>query len=760
MTMIRAFFVSIILIFPFMGQAQLILEGSIWDAYTQTPLSEVKVSADNADLGYTDDAGKFSFELTTKPKQVQFSHPQYESRGYDYGTGNERVAIMLKPLERRLDEIVVSVYDYNRRLIETAGGIVKLKEAQLSRYDRSSLLPALNSIPGVRMDNRGAGGSSRISIRGSIIRAPFGVRNIKAYWNDIPITSPDGSTPIEVIDIENLGSLEVLKGPAGSLYGAGTGGVLLFRSKMNYNQGFSGNFNTTIGSNGLLRNSLSLGTTTSNTQIQVQYVRQRYDGYRDQEYVNKDLLNLQASFIPDDKRKISVYAYHFDGGWGLPGALRQEQVDEDPTQAVAFSKDGNASLYRKRTRLGLGHTYYFSKNFRNITTFYGNFTEKENPFGTTPFFNGYKIEAAQGLGLRSRLEYDFKAGDLEGMINVGLEWQREVNDLRNYDNVEGSIGALEEDSRTLSKWSSLFAQAELSLPLQSMLTLGLSYNDVSYDHTDFFMDDFDYSNLLEYTPVLSPRIALVKTIDDKIGVHGSLSYGFSPPTLWETINPDGSLNTDLDAETGINYELGIRGGLLNQRLQVDLIGYIFNMNTAILPQEFQNGVAFFNAGNTKQRGLEFSAQYELVAQNNPTFSRFNPWVSLSLQDYTFGDYIKEGNSLNGNKLPGVADHVFVAGLDIEFRKGLYFNLTYRNISDIPLNDSNQDFADGYQLLESRVGYKWGFPSGFGLDVYIGGNNLGNETYSDFLQVNAFGGKFFNPAPNRNFYGGFSLRFGQ
>src|SRR5690606_23191349 len=90
-------------------------------------------------------------------------------------------------------------------------------------------LPAVNLVPGVRMEERSPG-SYRFSIRGSSLRSPFGVRNVKANWNGLPFTDGGGNTYLNLLDFSAIGSMEIIKGPGASLYGAGTGGVLLMKS--------------------------------------------------------------------------------------------------------------------------------------------------------------------------------------------------------------------------------------------------------------------------------------------------------------------------------------------------------------------------------------------------------------------------------------------------------------------------------------------------------------------------------------------------
>src|SRR5690606_17277885 len=121
-----------------------------------------------------------------------------------------------------LDNIIVNAYENNRRLIEVPAAISVVSNRDLSQYDNTNIIFALNAKPGVSMEERSPG-SYRISIRGSSLRAPFGVRNVKIYYNGIPFTDPGGTSYLNQLGYNNVNSLEIIKGPAGSLYGAGTG---------------------------------------------------------------------------------------------------------------------------------------------------------------------------------------------------------------------------------------------------------------------------------------------------------------------------------------------------------------------------------------------------------------------------------------------------------------------------------------------------------------------------------------------------------
>ena len=146
-----------------------------------------------------------------------------------------------------LSEVMVRSFEQNRPLKNSTSAIRIIENNNGDRYNKLSLVNSFNSIAGVRMEERSPG-SYRINIRGSSLRSPFGVRNVKVYYNDIPVTDPGGNTYFNQFAYNNFSSIEIFKGPASSLYGAGTGGLILVNNFGNWKPGVSldyvtGNYN-------------------------------------------------------------------------------------------------------------------------------------------------------------------------------------------------------------------------------------------------------------------------------------------------------------------------------------------------------------------------------------------------------------------------------------------------------------------------------------------------------------------------------------
>ena len=108
-------------------------------------------------------------------------------------------------------------------------------------------------------------------------------------------------------------------------------------------------------------------------------------------------------------------------------------------------------------------------------------------------------------------------------------------------------------------------------------------------------------------------------------------------------------------------------------------------------------------------------------------------------------------------MTGVPKNIDVITLDINTSTGIYLNANANFTSSIPLTDANDVYANSYKLIQLKFGYKSHFNKTI-LDFYIGADNLLNENYSLGNDLNAAGGRYFNAAAKRNYFGGVRLNF--
>ena len=81
-----------------------------------------------------------------------------------------------------LETVTVTAFGGAASWKDAPAALALISKTQLQRFDNKTLVPVFNAVAGVRMEERSPG-SYRLSVRGSLLRSPFGVRNIKVYWN-------------------------------------------------------------------------------------------------------------------------------------------------------------------------------------------------------------------------------------------------------------------------------------------------------------------------------------------------------------------------------------------------------------------------------------------------------------------------------------------------------------------------------------------------------------------------------------------------
>ncbi|KAB7731383.1 TonB-dependent receptor [Rudanella paleaurantiibacter] len=654
----------------------------------------------------------------------------------------------------RLNEVVVRAYESNRPLLQTAASVGLLSRRELTeRFGAPTLVPALNTLPGVRADERSPG-SYRLSIRGSLIRSPFGVRNVKVYWNDLPLTDAGGNTPLNALDVRALGGAEVLKGPAGSLYGANTGGAVLFSGPATPPGVSSVEVNGLAGSYGLGGGGVAVTSGRENASLNLSYQNLGATGYRAHSALRRDNVQLTGQFRVSDRRTISVLGLFSDLNYQTPGGLTEAQYRLDPrqarpaTRATPGSAEQQAAIYQKLGYLGLSQTYRFNERWQNTTALYATVTDFRNPFITN-----YERRADQGLGGRTVTRWQAVREGVPTVITFGAELGHNFTISRNYGNRRGQIDTLQTDDELKALQWLGFAQVESTLPAGFVLTAGISRNEVRYQFTRFSNSPANEQRRT-FDPVWLPRVALLKQLTDAISVFGSISTGYSAPTLQEIRPSDLVFNPRLTPERGTSYELGLRGSTLAGRLQFDLAAYQFALRETIVRRTTDAGAeTFTNAGRTEQRGLEALLSYQILKQSslgNPVSLRI--WNALTLTNYRYRDYRQGTADVSGKRVPGVAPTTNVSGLDLNTRFGLYAFLTYQFLSPFALNDANTATADPTRIATATVGFRRTLGPVM-LDLFATGDNLLDQQYSLGYDLNAFGNRFYNASARRNFVGG-------
>lgn len=648
--------------------------------------------------------------------------------------------------EVSLEEVVVRAYESNQRLRDLPAAVNYIGRSTLGRFNPVSVVQAVNTAPGVRMEERSPG-SYRFNIRGSSLRSPFGVRNVKIYYNDLPFTDPGGHSYLNQLGYYNFNSLEIIKGPGSSLYGAGTGGVLLIEGLSDRDQpGLTTEYSG--GSYGL--HNIYGGATTGSEKLvsRFGYQHQQSDGYRRHSALSRDVYSWTGNFRLGDKQSLKTTFLYGNLFYETPGALTRAEYDANPRAARPGSgafpgaEAARASILQKTFLAGASYAQTLTPWLQNKSALYGMFTELRNPsiqnYGRSsePHMGGRTLFKATLPVEQSLLSLDLGGELQEGYISVGI-----------HKNNAGRADTLRTSDEIKNRQAFVFTQATFDHK-DWTLTAGASLNFLKVRFERFVPASLGLQRR-KFNNELAPRVALLRKFN-KINLYTSVSKGFSPPTTAELLPTGGAINLDLNAEEGTNYDLGLKGNILKD-LYLDINAFYFRLaNTIVQRRTAGGGDYYINAGKTRQNGLETYLSYPLWASST-LMEGSQLWLSHTWHHFEYRDFKQQTADYSGNDLPGVAPHTLSTGYDFLMRSGLLGTFTYYYSDKLPLNDANSVYADAYHLLGLKVGYQRWIRNKVRLKVFGGVDNLLDETYSLGNDVNGFGGRYFNAAPGRNYY---------
>lgn len=659
----------------------------------------------------------------------------------------------------QLEPVTVSAFSIKAKWKDAGASVALLDKKSMQLYDNNSLVPVMNTVAGVRMEERSPG-SYRLSIRGSLLRSPFGVRNVKMYWDHIPLTDATGNTYLQLIDINSLQGIEIIKGPASSFYGANTGGTILLKSdndvsadKNKFYAGLGG------GSFNMFCEEAGWKYSSKNFVSNIQQGHLQNNGYRDNSALRRDMIKWNGKWNISSKTSLSFLSFYSNLHYETPGGITQAQMDSLPTlsRQPAGSTPGaiqqHAGVYNETVFAGVSMRTQLAKNFENKTSLAINHTDFKNPFITN-----YEKRNELNTAARTNFEYSYAKNNFQLQANAGAEFLYNHSDITDFDNNGGTPGATQFSDKIKTTQYFLFAQLNAIIADKFIAQAGVSDNSVDYNYIRTTDVAGKYPVKKNAGPTGSPRFSVLYKITNNVSVYAQAAKGFSPPTLAEVLPSTGVFAKELKPESGWNYEGGVKGSLMKGRIDFSASYYYFALKDAIVRRTDSAGAEYFiNAGGTLQRGVELWLNAVVIQNKNSFISRLNVWNSFASQPYKFDEYIVGTNDYSNNKLTGTPDLVNVCGMDVQTKNNFYLNASFNYTSSIWLNDANTVQAKPYRLLQAKIGKHINL-SKCTLEIYAGADNILNQLYSLGNDLNAFGGRYFNPAPERNYYAGVRVGF--
>ncbi len=671
------------------------------------------------------------------------------------------VAGAQSPEPPKLEEMIIESTRLTRTMASTplSISVVSQDEIQLAKQ-QLALDEALASVPGLFMQNRyNFAQDLRVSIRGFGARSAFGIRGIKILVDGIPLTVADGQGQVDTIDLGATKQVEVIRGPSSALYGNAAGGVISVTSEDGPETPFA-SMRITGGEYGYQKLAVKTGGQTDDINYFFSLSDSQIDGYRDHSEAENTQLTGRVNFDLGQDRDWLFILNHTDQPVSNdPGGVNLAQATSDPRSArdrnVAFDTGESVT----QTRLGTVYTSPLGQNGELTARGYVDTREFMTKLPQFPVADSVDLDRKfSGFGLS--YAHDSFLGSIPSRFLIGFDLDDQDDDRKRRLNNMGVIGELLFDQNEQVTSKGLYAQNELALSDQMQLTLGLRYDQVEFSVTDYYLSDGDESGSRELDDV-SPMLGLAYQLNNRTSLYGTVSTSFETPTTTEFANPTGGggFNPTVEPQKATNYELGLRGmadlastsyqlAIFNTEVKDELISYD------------ANGRDFFqNAGESGRTGIEFSATSQLT-------ERLESTVSLSYGDFSFDQFEVlsfdgMGNptvtgDFSGNRIPGTVEELAYVELTYNDPKGWYSAIDLTYTGDQFADNDNTVNVDAYTLANWRLGADYQVGSTV-ISPFIGINNLSDEDYYSNIRINAFGGRYYEPAPGRNVYGGVELK---
>lgn len=651
---------------------------------------------------------------------------------------------------------VIGLYPGKNPVLNSPSSISILDGSRLEEQPGASLLHALNALPGVRMEERSPG-SYRLSIRGSLLRSPFGIRNIKIYLDEFPLTDAGGNTYLNLVDAGNIKKVEVLKGAEGSLFGANTGGVMRLSLSEFHGDTFAVNGGAELGSFGFFKSILTIEKPSENYHFNISASQQLLNGYRENSAFRRTY--FQSIYRLDYKPQhiVKIFLFGSDLNYNTPGGLTLEQMNDypkmarPPTGIFPGALEQKAGVFNKTIFAGIMHRIPLGDRLAHVLIVCHTNTDFKNPFITN-----YETRKERTGSLRTYLEW--QGQNNTSNLSVGLESQRTHSDISNSGNREGIRDTLQTSDKLSAGNTFLFTRFSCRIAYRWQIETAISLNNYRYMYKKLFPVRETSYHIHNLDPELMPRIAVSYKLYKELYWRISASRGYSPPTIPEIRPSDNLFYDQLVPESGWNYETGLRfrKGI---RFDLDLAIFRFDLRNTIVRRVNNQGTEYFiNAGSTRQQGIEMEMNTLLLRNENKGFMRtIRLRSSFTFYDFTFINYQTGSTDFSGNILAGIPRCTVTSSLLFQFPANIYLAVYHYYTERIPLNDGNSVYAPEYNLLRMKAGWKCLLKKQL-IHFFFGADNLLNEAYSLGNDLNAPGNRYYNPAPEINFSFGGSITF--
>ncbi|CAM3943930.1 TonB-dependent receptor [Arcobacter cloacae] len=668
-----------------------------------------------------------------------------------------------------LEQMSVTATKIEKATKEISESIAVVDEKTIEDKNILNIQDALQNIPGVIAESSSNSPSPRLIIRGAGLKARFGVREIMVMKDGVPMTDPDSFTRFDFIDMQDVSSIEVQKGPGSINAVNSTGGVIQLITKSVFDEdknsikvgaGNDNQRNVNLKLRGAIDENDFASFTLSSRKIN--------NSWRDNNEFDTTQVTLKYGHIFDDEATIENELSYTESNLNLPASMTKNEFEE-------FKKSGkqhdtsNQWQHSARDSKIISLNSKYEKEVGDITykpRFYFNSWEHFHPvtglindaddnkvFGTDLEFNlAHKLFSKDamlvgGLTLKMDKTNDAKKYQYRDIqtqtVTSGWPPSSVTQIVKTLSNEKGALSSTE-DSQTLLYGAYLMESFKVTDKLG--FDISTRVDKLKFDIDGNEITKYDYASksykagIGEYAidssfTLLSGKLGSTYAITDNTNIYASIAGANQAPTTSEL-----GENEDLKKSQSINYEVGLK--TRTDKYSSDLALFQNFVDDEIIQIKDANGNSIYdNAGKTDKKGLEYNIAYDLTssiqvggayAYSDFKFDTFNEQVRGSLV------------SRDGNYLPYIPKNQYSLFAAYNLANGFKTRVTTRTYGSYYMDNANTQKYEGYDLItDFMIGYE---KNNHNIQLNI--NNLFDKYYASEASKDVFGVESYKAATPR------------
>lgn len=661
----------------------------------------------------------------------------------------------------QLDNISVTATKVETGTKEISQSIAVVNAQTIEDKNVLDVSRALENIPGVNVESSTNSPSPRLIIRGAGLKASYGVREIMVIKDGVPMTDPDSFTRFDYIDMQDVESIEVQKGPGSISAINTTGGVIQLITKSVFKED-ANSIKLGLGDDGQRNLNLKLREKLTDSDfVSMTFSKRNIDNdWRDNNAFDSTQISLKHGHIFSDNATLETELAYTESNLELPASMTKAEFE-------SFKRTGeqhNTSSpwqYTARDSKILSFNSKYEKEVGDWTykpRFYINHWEHFHP--VTGIINDADKNYVYGIDLEA--DYHHKLFENDATLVVGATGKQDrSDDAKKYQYADVVLGGGGRIVKTLSNDKGALANIEDSLAslygIYAMetfspfdkTTIDISSRvdklafDVSGNETSYFNYSTGkysagggaYAIDKSYT-LLSSKIGLTYALTDATNIYTSVAFANQAPTTSELTD-----NESLDKTKSINYEIGLK--TRTGDFSYDVAIYQNDIKDEIIQIKDAGGNTIYdNAGQTQKRGFEFLGTYRVTKELSLGLSyAYSDFIYKSFQEKVGAAFV----SRDGNYLPYIPKNQYGLEANYKMDNGFKARIQTKTWGSYYLDNANSDKYDGYDFVTDLM---LGYETKVHL-VQLNINNIFDKYYASQAEKSVYGVESYKAAAPRS-----------